>query len=140
VGKKWTNPEFTRDSPFGRLFKQREAHILQAANDELYFVKVGAHHSKDKMLAIVNMLVDGAELCEHIIGNELPPRLSRRKTLPSVAQYLTEAQARDKKQIAEMRASGWETFIVMLLGLMCLLPLICLALFWLMSLTMQPPP
>jgi hypothetical protein len=110
------------DSPFQRLFKQIEVHILQAANDELYFETLGVHHDKDKMLAVINILVDVAEHCESVIEEALPRRSSQRKALSSEKQYL------EKKQITKRQKYG-TLFIVILVGLLSLLPYICLALF-----------
>lgn len=117
------------NTPFGRLLRRREAHTLRVAEDELYFVKLGLHHSQENMLAIVNILLSGAEHCEQLVENELPPRFSRRKGLPPAAQYFAMAQERDKKRLLGVYPSTLSTlFVVMLISLFCLLPISCLIL------------
>lgn len=117
------------DTPFGRLLRRREAHNLRVADDELYFVKLGVHHSQEKMLAIVNILLSGAEHCEQVVENELPPRFSRRKALPSAAEYFAMEQERDRKRLLGVYPGTLSAlFVVMLISLFCLLPIICLIL------------
>lgn len=113
------------DTPFGRLLQRREAHTLRVVDDELYFVKLGVHHSREKMVALVNMLLSGAERCEQVVENELPPRFSQRKALPSAAKYIALARERDKKQLKGVQPSTLSTlFVVMLISLTCFLPTI----------------
>ena len=129
---------FGSDSPLTQLLLQRKAHILRIKDDSVYFVMPGVNHSKDEMLAVIRLLIDGVEFCEQLVENELPLRLLHKDAPASMAQFLAMAQGRSEHEFSKSRPHG--LIIAVLIGVTCLLPALCLFLMTLLNMGIQLSP